>query len=474
MATTADGALVEAARAGDQRAFGQLFDAWFDRVHDVSRRIVHDDGIAGEVAQDTFLRAWTKLDTLDDVDAFGGWVLRIGRNASLNRLEKERRSTVLDDETMTAVTDAGAPDHDPLARMDQAARIALVWDAAAALGERDASVLDLHLRHGLSAAELAEELGTNANNAHQMLFTLRKRLGNAVRALVLWRAGHPTCADLRESLADAGLTSFGAPMVKAIDRHVDRCDTCAEDRTERLSPAALFAAAPIVAAPTLLKAEAAAGLEAAGVPMGGSGSASAPAVVMVVVVVAGAVVMGRSASSPADGPGPPSRARRRPSVGCSWPPPCWSCCRWGSRCGRRQAPATRRRSRAGPSPRRFPVAPSRPGRPRRAPRRRSRPPRPDRPDRAPSWVLPRPPSPSMLRPPLDRARSRRGHRRHPPLLHPLDPPPPHLRRRPHDHRLPPRPSPCRSSTGSGPRPPPPSAEEASSGPWSGRPRGPTW
>ena len=154
MATTADGALVEAARAGDQRAFGQLFDAWFDRVHDVSRRIVHDDGIAGEVAQDTFLRAWTKLDTLEDVDAFGGWVLRIGRNASLNRLEQERRSTVLDDESMTTLTDAASPDHDPLARLDQAGRIALVWDAAAALGERDASVLDLHLRHGLGAAEL--------------------------------------------------------------------------------------------------------------------------------------------------------------------------------------------------------------------------------------------------------------------------------------------------------------------------------
>ncbi|MBX3287530.1 MAG: sigma-70 family RNA polymerase sigma factor, partial [Actinobacteria bacterium] len=277
MATTADGALVEAARAGDERAFGQLFDAWFDRVHDVSRRIVRDDGIAAEVAQDAFLRAWTKLHTLDDVDAFGGWVLRIGRNASLNRLEKERRSTVVDDDAMTRLTDATSPDHDPLAELDQAGRVALVWDAAAALGERDASVLDLHLRHGLGAAELAEELGTNANNAHQVLFTLRKRLGNAVRALVLWRAGHPTCADLRSSLASAGLTSFGAPMVKAIDRHVDRCDECADDRTERLRPAALFAAAPIVAAPTLLKAKAAAALGDAGVPMAGSSSASASA-----------------------------------------------------------------------------------------------------------------------------------------------------------------------------------------------------
>ncbi len=55
MATTTDGALVEAARAGDQSAFGQLFDTWFDRVHDLSRRIVKDPGVASEVAQDAFL-----------------------------------------------------------------------------------------------------------------------------------------------------------------------------------------------------------------------------------------------------------------------------------------------------------------------------------------------------------------------------------------------------------------------------------
>lgn len=274
MAATHEGQLVEAARAGDQRAFGQLFDLWFDRVHDLSRRIVRDPGIAGEVAQDAFLTAWTKLGTLQDPDAFGGWLLRIARNGSLNRLAKEQRSVTLDDETMTAVTDAQAPDHDPLAHLDQAGRIALVWDAAAALGERDASVLDLHLRHGLGAAELAEELGTTPNNAHQILFTLRKRLGNSVRALVLWRAGHPTCADLRQGLAAAGLTAFGAPMVKAIDRHVDGCATCSTDRTERLSPAALFAAAPIVAAPILLKANAASALTEAGVPMSGSTAAA--------------------------------------------------------------------------------------------------------------------------------------------------------------------------------------------------------
>lgn len=272
MARTDEGNLVEAARSGDSQAFGQLFDTWFDRVHDLSRRIVKDTGTAGEVAQDAFLTAWTRLDSLDDPDAFGGWLLRIARNASLNRLSKERRSVALDSETMTTLSDLDAPDHDPIAAMDQAARIDLVWDAAAALGERDMSILDLHLRHGLGAPELAEELGTTANNAHQILFTLRKRLGTNVRALVLWRAGRPACGDLRRALAAAGIGTFDKQAVKVIDRHAAVCSSCNDERSERLAPASLFGAAPVVAAPILLKAQAASALEAAGVPMSGSAS----------------------------------------------------------------------------------------------------------------------------------------------------------------------------------------------------------
>ena len=275
-ATTDEGRLVEAALAGDQRAFGTLFDQWFDRVHDLARRIVRDQGTASEVAQDTFLTAWTRLATLTDPDAFGGWLLRIARNKALNRLSRDKRNVSTDDETMTTLTDSEQSDHDPLAAMDQAARVELVWQAAAALGPRDCSLLDLHLRHGLSPAELAEELGTTANNAHQMLHTLRKRLGTNVRALVLWRAGHPACDALRYTLTSAGLDHFDKAMVKTIDRHAQACDLCSRERSERLSPAALFGAAPFIAAPLLLKAQAASALEAAGVPMSGSVTADHP------------------------------------------------------------------------------------------------------------------------------------------------------------------------------------------------------
>jgi RNA polymerase sigma factor (sigma-70 family) len=264
-----DAELVRAAQAGDGQAFGVLFDRWSHRVLDVAYRIVRDREVAAEVAQDAFLAAWTGLAGLEQAESFGGWVLRIGRNRALNRLERERRSVPLGDEETTEMvdrrTDHGDEAGEAAARAEDAE---LVWAAAAALGPRDASVLDLHLRHGLSPGEIAEELGVTANSAHQVLFRLRARLADAVRACVLWRAGRPACPDLAGAVAAAGIEAFGPDAVRVIAAHAGGCDACARRQEGRLSPEALFAAVPLlVVAPELLAAIRL-GLARAGVPVG--------------------------------------------------------------------------------------------------------------------------------------------------------------------------------------------------------------
>jgi hypothetical protein len=145
-----------------------------------------------------------------------------------------------------------------------------VWAAASALGERDASVLDLHLRHGLGAGEIAAELGVTPNNAHQLLFRLKGKLGGAIRAWVLWRGAGRGCGELDRAISEVGLTTFGPEAVRVIGRHAQGCAACSERQELRLAPEALFAAMPIVAAPPRLKAKAAAALGRAGVPRAGS------------------------------------------------------------------------------------------------------------------------------------------------------------------------------------------------------------
>ncbi|WP_208028698.1 sigma-70 family RNA polymerase sigma factor [Rhabdothermincola sediminis] len=280
-----DAEWVRATLDGDQQAFGCLYDAWFDRVFALALGIVHDRETAADVAQDTFLSAWKNLGTLVDPDTFGGWLLRIARNASLNRQARESRSTPVDGEGMAVIERSTLGAEQRLARLDDPARlagdaelVALVREAAAALGARDAEVLDLQLRYGLSPAEIGEVVGLNRNAANQLCHRIRARFATAVRARVLWNGSEPACEQLRAVLRSAGVERFDAEAVRLADRHADTCPACSERRELRLQPAAMFASLPLVAAPVALKAKAAAALEAAGVPMGGSafGSGSGP------------------------------------------------------------------------------------------------------------------------------------------------------------------------------------------------------
>jgi RNA polymerase sigma factor (sigma-70 family) len=284
-----DERLVEAALSGDERAFGQLYDAWFDRVFNLAFGVVRDREVAAEVAQDAFLSAWKNLSTLENTDAFGGWLLRIARNASFNRQKKEARSRPVDDEGMAVIEQVGsspvsAPTgfgvEERLSRLDDPEQfaadgemVALVRESAAALGERDAEVLDLQLRFGLSPAEIGEVIGVNRNAANQLCHRIRKRFATAVQARVLWNGARPACDQLDALLRSAGVTEFDAEAVRLADKHAPDCDQCSERREMRLQPAALFASVPLVAAPVLLKAKTAAALEGAGVPMGGSAHA---------------------------------------------------------------------------------------------------------------------------------------------------------------------------------------------------------
>jgi len=280
-----DERLVRALRAGDQDAFGRLFDRWYDRVHDLARRITRDDALAADVAQDAFLAAWQRLDRLDDPASFGGWLLRIARNRALDVVRAPAQARTQADEDVTIAVDEQAAAArladlgDPAAVAEDHEVQELVWSAASTLGERDLTALDLSLRHGLEPAEIGEVLGINRNAANQLVHRMKGRLAMAVRSRVLWQGGRPACPDLRSLLEAEGIDAFDAGAVRVADRHAGDCPACSRRRETRLDPAHLFAAVPIAVAPVLLKAKAAAALEAAGVPMGqatGGGPGSAP------------------------------------------------------------------------------------------------------------------------------------------------------------------------------------------------------
>src|SRR5215212_4897178 len=85
--------------AGDRPSFDVLINRYQRQAVAVSYRLLGNSQDALEVTQDAFLKAFTSIATLQKPDAFGGWLMRIVSNLSLNyrRSRKTRSQLPLDD-----------------------------------------------------------------------------------------------------------------------------------------------------------------------------------------------------------------------------------------------------------------------------------------------------------------------------------------------------------------------------------------
>mgnify|MGYP005844948989 CR=1 FL=1 len=98
-ATPTDGDLVLQTLAGRRQAFDELIRRYQRQAVAVSYRLLGNTQDALEVTQDAFLKGFKSLDTLERPEAFGGWLMRIVSNLSLNyrRGRKLRATLPLDD-----------------------------------------------------------------------------------------------------------------------------------------------------------------------------------------------------------------------------------------------------------------------------------------------------------------------------------------------------------------------------------------
>src|SRR5438132_14147890 len=105
-----DGQLVQQVLAGQRKGFDELVTRYQRQAVAVSFRLLGNTQDAMEVTQDAFLKAFTSLDSLQKPEAFGGWLMRIVSNLSLNyrRSRKLRQQLPLDD--LLGPTDAGQTD----------------------------------------------------------------------------------------------------------------------------------------------------------------------------------------------------------------------------------------------------------------------------------------------------------------------------------------------------------------------------
>jgi RNA polymerase sigma factor (sigma-70 family) len=242
-----DAQLVAAARAGDREAFAAIFDRYAPRVHAFCSRLLAEPHTAADATQDTFIAAAQRLDQLRDPSALRAWLYAIARNECTRHGRARARAVPTEDEVMAGHTrdDVGADE--PAAAAAASEAVGILWEAAAGLDEGDRVLLELHVRHGLAGAELAEAAGVSSGQISMAVGRMRDRVARSVGALLIARKGRADCGGLRVVLADWDGT-YDVLTRKRVARHIDRCEVCDDRRAALVAPFGALAVGPAVVA----------------------------------------------------------------------------------------------------------------------------------------------------------------------------------------------------------------------------------
>jgi RNA polymerase sigma-70 factor (ECF subfamily) len=180
-----DHALVLRAQNGDHDAFGELVTRHQRRVWMVCRQYVGQDE-ADAAAQDSLIKAFTKIDDFDRQAAFSTWLTRIAINTCLDELRRRRRAAPIADDPGE---DEGAgvlgqlPDDraGPEARSMQRQAVASLEACEGILPPRQLEIFRLRFYGEMELGEIATALdvhmGTVKTQLHRAVHRLRKELG---------------------------------------------------------------------------------------------------------------------------------------------------------------------------------------------------------------------------------------------------------------------------------------------------------
>lgn len=167
--------LILFARRGDAEAFGELVTRYQAGVFNVCYRMTGERREAEDLAQETFLRIYSRLDTFDLEREFGPWVRRVAANLCFNRLEAQKPVSELDDER-----DAD-PTQSPEAAVEVRERSEQVRGALASLPVQFRAVIELRHYQDMSYNDIAAELQIPLSDVKSRLFRARKLLAEKLQ-----------------------------------------------------------------------------------------------------------------------------------------------------------------------------------------------------------------------------------------------------------------------------------------------------
>ena len=172
-----DEQLIFAAKAGDRIAYGRLVELYQSPIRGFLRQLTRQDfALADDLAQDTFMLAYKRLETFRQEATFKSWLTSIAYKMFLQYMRKNKRRQNL----MTACLEAEIEvEQEETARRDNKIDI----DRALSLLKiEERTALSLNYREGMSHSEISQvmqiPIGTVKSHISRGRENLKKLLSN--------------------------------------------------------------------------------------------------------------------------------------------------------------------------------------------------------------------------------------------------------------------------------------------------------
>jgi RNA polymerase sigma factor (sigma-70 family) len=221
-----DHQLVSMVRAGDDRAFEELYDRYRRRITAYVYGMVSDHGRAEDVTQEVFVSALRRMRETERPIAFRPWIYEIAKNACIDAFRRRGRSeevSIQDDglgggEELRLVSSTPAPD----VVVEAKQRLDHLCGAFGGLSDVHHQILVLRELEGLSYREIGERMGLSRPAVESTLFRARRRLTQEYDEL----ASGTRCMRVQEIISCAATGALSGGDRRRMARHVAACQDC--------------------------------------------------------------------------------------------------------------------------------------------------------------------------------------------------------------------------------------------------------
>ena len=168
--------LIKLIKAGDKQSFGILMDHCNQFVYAVSLKMIGDVDEARDVAQESFIKVWQKINKYNSHYKFTTWLYKIVINTCLDRLRKKARHNAI----FTPMDDQddlyNAMLVSPTFEFEEKQLVNFIRMIASKLSAKQHSVFVLHDLEELSQEEISKILRMTRGSVKSNLYHARKAI----------------------------------------------------------------------------------------------------------------------------------------------------------------------------------------------------------------------------------------------------------------------------------------------------------